>query len=107
MIRITPPPAVLRITPPPLVWGQPVERETRNRILVSVYAYAYEFEDSALITDAEYDRLARIIDPAVTTGNAMLDKFFREHYTPDTGMWIRLHPELEAIQRIYRQYYIR
>ena len=89
-----------------LPWGSPVERERRNRIRVAVYAYAYEFEDSALIPDSEYDALALTIQPAMSTGNARLDRFFREHYSPDTGMWIRQHPELHRIADIYRRYYI-
>ena len=97
---------MIRITPPPLVWGNQVERERRNRILVSVYAYAYEFRDEALIPDSEYDALARLIQPSVATGNAILDRFFREHYSPDTGMWIRWHPELAGIKHIYNRYFI-
>jgi hypothetical protein len=90
-----------------LRWGNPQERERCNRIRVAVYAYAYEFEDSALVPDSEYDALARSIQPAMPTGNPMLDNFFRNHYSSDTGMWIRLHPDLAGIERIYRQHYIR
>ena len=100
MVTITPPPRIV------LPWGLPVERERRNRILVAVYAYAYEFEDSALIPDSEYDALARTINPAMTTGHPMLDKFFRDHYSADTGMWIRAHPDIAGIERVYRQHFI-
>lgn len=86
-------------------WGHRVEQERRNRILVSVYAYAYEFDDSALVSDAEYDRLARTIDTSIATGHP-LDQFFKQHYSPDTGMWIRHHPCLPDIIRIYKRYFI-
>lgn len=99
MIRITLPTApVLRIP-----WGTRVEQERRNRIRVSVLAYAYEFEDAALVPDAEYDDLARRIDTSIVTGR--LDKFFQQHYSADTGMWIRLHPELHLVAECYRKYF--
>lgn len=94
---------MIRITLP---WGTRIERERRNRIRVAVYAYAYEFEDSALVPDAEYDVLARSIDPSVITGHLLLDQFFRNHYTPDSGMWVRLHPELPAVADCYHRYYV-
>ena len=87
-------------------WGNQVEKQRRNRILVSVYAYAYEFDDSALVSDAEYDRLARSIDPSIATGHGPLDQFFKQHYSPDTGMWIHHHPYLADIIRIYKRYFI-
>lgn len=89
-----------------IAWGNPVERERRNRIRLAVYAYAYEFQDEALVPDSEYDALARSIQPALGTGNPLLDQFFRNHYSPDTGMWIRSHPELHRVAHIYRKYYI-
>ena len=104
MIRITPPP--LRITPPRTTWGSRVEQERRNRIRLAVYAYAYELRDESLVTDHEFDQLARIIDPTVTTGNPVLDQFFRDHYQPDSGMWIHHHPDLDGIAAIYHRYYI-
>lgn len=103
MLVIRPP---LVITPPRMAWGSPVERERRNRIRLAVYAYAYELRDESLVTDHEFDRLARSIDPTVTTGNPVLDQFFRDHYQPDSGMWIRHHPDLDGIARLYSAYYI-
>lgn len=105
MIVITPP-TILRITLPNARWGSRVERERRNRIRLAVYAYAYELRDESLATDHEFDQLARSIDPAVTTGNAVLDQFFRDHYQPDSGMWIHQHPDLDGIATIYHRYYI-
>lgn len=94
------------ITPPSTRWGLAVEQERRNRIRISVYAYAYEMRDNSLISDSEYDVLARRINPAVTTGNHKLDLFFQKHYSPDTGMWIRSHPELDGIANIYERFYV-
>ena len=86
-------------------WGTPVERERRNRIHVSVLAYAYEYHAHSIVSDHEYDRLARAVQPSVTTGHATLDQFFRTTYSPDTGMWIRSHPELSGIANLYDRYY--
>ena len=91
---------MIRITLP---WGSRVEQERRNRIRVSVYAYAYEFQDSELVTDSEYDALAASIDTSIVTGR--LDQFFRDHYSADTGMWIRIHPELHLVADCYRKHY--
>lgn len=86
-------------------WGTPVERERRARIRVSVLAYAYEYHAHSIVSDHDYDRLARAVQPTVTTGHAALDQFFRTTYSPDTGMWIRSHPELSGIINIYNRYY--
>lgn len=87
-------------------WGSPVERERRNRIRVAVYAFAYECRDEALISDDEYDRLARSIKPTMVTGNPVIDMFFQHHYSPDTAMWIHKHPALHGIAGIYSRWYI-
>lgn len=98
--------------PPPLLpplprrWGSPVERERRNRILIAVYAYAYEFRSHSLVSDADYDALARGINPSLETGNHALDHFFANGYSADTGMWIHQHPDLHGIRRIYERYHI-
>lgn len=86
-------------------WGTPVERERRARIHVSVLAYAYEYHAHSIVPDSIYDQLARAVCPTVTTGHAALDQFFRTTYSPDTGMWIRSHPELSGIINIYDRYY--
>jgi len=83
----------------------PQETEIRNRILLSVAAYAYEYEDTSIITDADYDTLAKKIDPNMETGNAMLDIFFREEYTPDSGMWVHKHPQKDRLKKIYGMVY--
>lgn len=78
--------------------------ERRNRIRLSVFAYAYEFEDDPLISDGEFDRLASLIDKTKSTGNEKLDAFFAKHFEPDTGMWIRVHPELDKLKALYFMY---
>lgn len=41
--------------------------ETRNRIKLSVAAYAYEFKDNPIMSDADFDELASKIDTSVST----------------------------------------
>ena len=76
-------------------------KEIRNRIRLSLASYAYEFHDDSLMTDAEFDKLSREIDPNEKTGNELIDRFFREEFVPDSGMWIRRHPELDKLKLIY------
>ena len=77
------------------------EVERRNRIRLSIFAYAYEFESDSLISDGDYDRLSNKIDKNRSTGNKKLDKFFREEFEPDTGQWIHKHPELDKLRALY------
>ena len=82
-----------------------INQEIRNRIKLSVAAYAYEFKGDSIMTDHEYDELSRKINPKEKTGNDMMDKFFRTQFQPDTGMWIRVHPELGKLDYIYSTYF--
>lgn len=82
-----------------------VNQETRNRIRLSVAAYAYEVDNNSVMTDGEFDELAKQINPNVDTGHANLDKFFKKNFKPDTGMWIHQHPDLHGIKHIYEKYY--
>ena len=79
--------------------------ETRNRIKLSVAAYAYEFKDNPIMSDADFDELASKIDTSVSTTNPRLDYFFSKNFQPDTGMWIHKHPELGKIEYLYERYY--
>ena len=81
------------------MWGSPVEVERRNRILVSVYAYAYEIESDSIISDGEFDDLAMSIQPEMDTGNALMDKWFKKQFDFCTGSWIHAHPELNKIKQ--------
>lgn len=79
--------------------------EIRNRIRLSVAAYAYEYKDDPIMSDAEFDAMSRKINVDEKTGNRKLDNFFKKHFHPDTGMWIRNHPEKNKLDYIYRNYY--
>ena len=74
--------------------------ETRNRIRVSVAAYAYEFAEP-IMSDVEYDTLARSVDLSKSTSRPDLDGWFCNNFSADTGMWIRNHPELQRIKAVY------
>lgn len=90
-----------------LPWGTAQEVERRNRIRLSVAAFAYEVMDTSIMSDAAYDKLARSIRPAMPTGNNVLDVFFRFVFTPDSGMWIHHHPELPKLAKLYERHYAR
>lgn len=76
-------------------------QETRNRILVAVYAYAYEVLAQPIVSDDGFDQLASKIDLSNDTGRPDLDQWFRDNFEPYTGSWIHKHPELDGIIRIY------
>ena len=76
--------------------------ETRRRIRVAVAAWAYEVHNDPLMSDAEFDALAREIDVDRSTANSHLDQWFALNFNPDTGMWVHDHPEPEGLERIYR-----
>ena len=86
-------------------WGSPVEVERRNRIKLSIAAYAYEFENTSIISDSDFDDLAKTINIQLSTGNSRMDKFFREHFSEFTGQWIHKHPEKNKLKAIYLKYY--
>ena len=80
-------------------------KEIRNRIKLSIAAYAYEFEDDAIMSDHEFDELSLKINPEEKTGNDLMDKFFKNHFKAHTGMWIRKHPEIKRLHSLYKKYY--
>ena len=84
-------------------WGSEVEIERRNRIQLSIAAYAYEILDEPIVSDAAFDQAAFEIRPEMDTGNPVLDEFFRKEFSPSTGMWIRKHPDLNGIASAYRR----
>lgn len=86
------------------MWGSEVEIERRARIKLSLYAYAYEYENDSLVDDATFDELSRKINVDIATGHDTLDKFFKEEFQPDTGMWIRKHPDLHGLKFLYDAY---
>ena len=74
--------------------------EIRNRIRVAVAAYTYEVENDPILSDAEFDALCLTINLEVDTGNAVMDKFFREEFDPNTGSWVHRHPNKEGLAQI-------
>lgn len=83
-----------------------VDKEKHNRTRLSLAAYSYEFDNRSIMSDGEFDKLALQINPQVATGNDKLDKFFREHFDPSTGMWIHKHPELQKLRELYERLYL-
>jgi hypothetical protein len=83
-------------------WGSPVEIERKRRINLALWAYAYQYADTSLVSDSVYDEESRKVDIAIDTGNAVLDKFFREEFNPDTGMWVSKHPEFDKVAALYK-----
>lgn len=57
------------------------------------------------MSDAEYDKLARAIRPRLATGHPRLDRFFREHFDPSTGLWVHKHPHKDKLEALYYRHY--
>lgn len=89
-----------------------IEQERFNRIRVAAAAYAYEFLDDPIMSDAEFDSLCHKIRPDVSTVEPRhrrlserrrierLDDFFRTTFSPHTGQWVRQHPDLDRLRRV-------
>ena len=75
------------------------------RIRLSIAAYAYEFCDNSIMSDAQFDQMCNDINPLIKTGNKVMDKFFKEKFDPSTGQWIHQHPYLDKIKFLYETYY--
>jgi len=90
-------------------WGTPKEVETRRRILVSVWAYAYELADTprSLVPDHIFDAECYMLAAGlrVDTDRPDLDYWFRGMFDPSTGMWIHKHPELDKIAKYYERFF--
>lgn len=88
-------------------WGELSELVRHDRIKISVAAYAYEFNHSPIMSDEDYDELAKRVHRQikVATGEGRLDRWFKRHFNPDTGMWIHRHPDLSGIINIHARYY--
>jgi hypothetical protein len=84
-------------------WGSPVERERQRRIMLAVYAYAYELQAAPLVSDAEFDALSLRIRPDMRTGNPALDAWWRTEWSPHTGQWIHAHPDLPGVAAWYER----
>jgi hypothetical protein len=88
-----------------MTWGTEVEIERRKRIMLSLWAYAYEVLHISLVPDAVFDKLAEEINPEITTDNPLLDEFFKTEFVPFSGIWIHKHPELDKLYNMYRRLY--
>lgn len=77
--------------------------EKRNRIRLSLAAYAYEIENMSVMTDTQFDDLAKSINPMVLTDNIVLDVFFMAKFTPDSGIWVNEHPELSKLGKLFER----
>ena len=82
-----------------------INQEIRNRIKISVAAYAYEYLEAPIMSDGDFDALSQLIDTKKKTGNEKLDKFFEKHFVADSGMWIHKHPEKEKLKYLYERFY--
>ena len=76
--------------------------ETRNRIRLSLAAWAYEVHADSIMSDDEFDRLALSIDVRKSTARPDLDEWFRKNFNPHTGMWVMNHPERDRIEALYQ-----
>lgn len=78
-----------------------VDRQTRVRINVAVYAYAYEIMDDPVATDAEFDNLCAEVKVSIDTRNQIMDKWFRDNFSPHTGSWVWSHPDKAGLHKYY------
>ena len=84
---------------------QSIEYQRRLRIRLSVAAYAYEYENDSVMSDAEFDRLSLLVDTSISTKNRKMDSFFKKRFNPDTGQWVRFHPDKPGLANAYHRYY--
>lgn len=81
------------------------EIETRRRIRLALWAYAYEFENHSIVSDALFDMESYCVDLNVETNRIDLDYFFKAYFQPCTGLWIYKHPELYKVKNLYNWQY--
>lgn len=79
-------------------------QEQDRRMKVLLWAYAYEFVNIPMASDAEFDALCQEVDVSIDTLRPDLDEWFRENFQPHTGMWVRSLPDrdLTALAKIYK-----
>ena len=80
-----------------------IDKERRRRIMLSVWAYAYEFENKSLVSDAVFDSEAELVDTTVATGR--LDDWWKENFKAHTGIWVHNHPELDKVGALYQRFF--
>lgn len=103
MLKLRKPPTPMKLRPPPKPksrWGSPVEIERKRRINVAVWAYAYEFLNTSLVSDEDFDQECQLVNVSMATGNIRHDAFFRRHFKPDTGLWVHQHPNKARLREL-------
>lgn len=86
-------------------WGSEVEKERHLRIMVLLWAYAYEFEADSLVDDHTFDATCKKIRVEISTDHPVMDRFFKEHFAPYTGQWVHSVPksEMKKLKALYRR----
>ena len=77
------------------------DEEKKRRIQVVLWAYAYEIENDSLVSDFVFDATGLEIDLSIDTDDPEMDKWFREHFDPNTGMWVWKYPRLDRLKGTY------
>lgn len=76
-------------------------KEIWRRSMVALAAYTYEIGEVEIMSDETFDRLCSEIDLSITTNRPDLDKWFKKHFSPNTGQWIHKHPDLPRIRNMF------
>jgi hypothetical protein len=79
---------------------KPCPFEKAKRIRVAVWACAYELFNTSLVDDYTYDKLCKEINLEKVTDRPDLDRWFKENFSPDTGLWVHQHPDLDRLEEI-------
>jgi len=87
-------------------WGTPKEIETRRRIKLCVWAYAYERQFHSIVSDSAFDHECLQVDLSIKTDRPDLDAWFLKNFDPSTGAWVHAHPELNKIAAAYFRHYV-
>lgn len=85
------------------MWGTEVEIETKRRVSVSVWAYAYEFLNTAIVPDYKFDEECSKINLFISTTRPDLDSWFTMNFSHATGQWVHNHPEKEKLDKLARR----
>lgn len=85
-------------------WGSPIEREVRRRIHLCIATYAYEVADRPIMSDAQWDEMAQLVNPKQGTCHPLVDEFFITEFSPMTGLWIHKHPQLDAVKQGFERF---
>lgn len=70
---------------------------------MSLWALAYERYSTIMVDDWTFDTECKKVDPSISTGHDVMDKFFREEFSAFTGQWIHKHPEIDKLDALYHR----